>query len=162
MRIRACGPPDSAEVWRLLEPVLRAGDTYALPPDWSREEALAFWFMPGHQVFVAEDHGDILGTYYLQANQKGGGSHVANCGFVTAPHATGRGVARSMCAHALDLAQAQGFRAMQFNFVVTSNTRAVALWKSFGFDVVGTLPQAFRHPAFGYVDALVMFKTLTA
>lgn len=158
--IRPCGPDDLDQVWSILEPVLRAGDTYALPDDWSREEALAFWTMPAHQVFVAEQDGQILGTYYLQANQKGGGSHVSNCGFVTASHAVGRGVARTMCSHALEQAKAQGFRAMQFNFVVASNSRAVALWKSFGFSVVGTLPEAFRHPMLGYVDALVMFKRL--
>lgn len=162
MEIRPYRATDAGEVWCILEPVLRAGDTYALPSDWNRDEALAFWCMPGHQVFVAEDQGIICGAYYLQANQKGGGSHVANCGFVTATQATGRGIARTMCAHALELAHAQGFRAMQFNFVVASNTRAVALWKSFGFEVVGTLPQAFLHPALGYVDALVMFRRLTA
>jgi L-amino acid N-acyltransferase YncA len=162
MQIRPYDSADETAVWGILEPVLRAGDTYALPPDWSRRQAMDFWCMDGHQVFVAEDAGIVLGTYYLQANQKGGGAHVANCGFVTRVAATGRGIARNMCGHALDLATRQGFRAMQFNFVVSTNTRAVALWRSFGFDVVGTLPGAFRHPAQGYVDALVMFKRLAA
>lgn len=161
MLIRSYSSADAGAVWRILEPVLRAGDTYALPSHWSREQALEFWCMPGHQVFVAEDAGMICGTYYLQANQKGGGAHVANCGFVTDPQATGRGIAGTMCADALDRARHQGFRAMQFNFVVASNTRAVALWKRFGFEVVGTLPEAFLHPQQGYVDALVMFKRLT-
>ncbi len=140
--------------------MLRAGDTYTLPSHWSRAEAMGYWLSPGHHVFVAEEGGRILGTYYLKTNQKGGGDHVCNCGFVTGSEAMGRGVARAMCAHALATAKALGYRAMQFNFVVASNTRAVALWKNFGFDIVGTLPGAFRHPQLGYVDAYVMFKTL--
>ena len=102
----------------------------------------------------------MLGTYYLRANQAGGGGHVCNCGYMTDSAAAGRGVARAMCAHSLELAREQGFRAMQFNFVVSTNTRAVALWEGMGFAVVGRLPGAFRHPAQGYVDALVMHRSL--
>ena len=125
-----------------------------------RDEALAFWFAKGHEVFVAEDEGIVVGTYFLRANQSGGGSHVANCGYVTAVEATGRGVARAICAHSLEYAKKLGFRAMQFNFVVSSNERAVRLWKSFGFEVVGRLPGAFLHPTLGYTDAYVMFREL--
>jgi ribosomal protein S18 acetylase RimI-like enzyme len=96
----------------------------------------------------------------LQPNQQGGGSHVANCGYVTAPWATGRGVARAMCAHSLDRARERGFRAMQFNFVVSTNQRAVALWQSLGFEIIGRLPGAFQHPTAGFVDALVMYRSL--
>jgi ribosomal protein S18 acetylase RimI-like enzyme len=143
--------------------MIRAGDTYTLPPDMPRDDALAYWFAPGNHVYVYV-HGDdgILGTYFLHANARGGGSHVANCGYVTSPAATGRGVARAMCAHSLELAKDLGYRAMQFNFVVASNVRAVRLWESFGFEVVGRLPGAFKHPAQRYVDALVMFKTLAS
>jgi ribosomal protein S18 acetylase RimI-like enzyme len=102
----------------------------------------------------------VLGTYFLRANQKGGGSHVANCGYITAARATGRGVARAMCAHSLDHARARGFQAMQFNFVVVTNERAVRLWQSFGFETVGRLPRVFRHPTLGLVDALVMHRVL--
>jgi GNAT superfamily N-acetyltransferase len=159
--VRLCTPTDADAVWRILEPVLRTGETYALPAEWSRAEALAYWCAAGHQVFVAVDDGAVVGTYFLHANQQGGGAHVANCGYATAPDAVGRGVARAMCAHSQALAAAQGFRAMQFNFVVSTNTRAVALWRRCGFDVVGTLPGAFRHPALGFVDALVMFRHLS-
>lgn len=148
-------------IWRILEPVLRAGETYALPRDWSRREALRFWFATHHYVFVALEDDAVVGTYYLQANQLGGGSHVANCGYVTAAASTGRGVARAMCAHSLEVARARGFRAMQFNCVVSTNTRAVALWQGLGFAVVGVLPQAFVHPSLGFVDALVMFRALS-
>jgi len=151
---------DDEALWPILAPMIRAGETYALPRDLGREEALAYWFAPEHEVFVLEEGDAVLGTYFLCANQRGGGGHVANCGYVTAPGATGRGVARAMCAHSLDRARARGFRAMQFNFVVATNERALRLWESFGFAIVGRLPEAFEHPTRGFVDALVMYRTL--
>jgi len=157
--IREANASDSDSIWKILEPVIRNGDTYTLPADMTREDALAYWHSPGHEVFVAEENSEILGTYYLRANQKGGGSHVANCGYITAPWASGRGIARTMCQHSLDHAKTRGFRAMQFNFVVSSNERAVRLWQSMGFEIVGRLPGAFIHPTFGAVDALVMYRT---
>jgi|ERR1051326_3052013 ribosomal protein S18 acetylase RimI-like enzyme len=161
MQIRAAHPTeDSAAIWAILEPVLRAGETYALPRDMTRDSALDYWFAPAHEVFVAEDDGAVVGTYFLQPNQQGGGTHVANCGYVTAPWATGRGIARAMCAHSLEHARARDFRAMQFNFVVSTNTRAIALWQSLGFAIVGRLPKAFCHPTAGLVDALVMHRSL--
>ncbi|PLU10439.1 GNAT family N-acetyltransferase [Sinorhizobium medicae] len=102
----------------------------------------------------------MLGTYYIRANQAGGGRHVCNCGYMTHAAASGKGVARRMHEHSLAHARASGFRAMQFNFVISSNERAVCLWKRLGFEVVGTLPEAFLHPSKGYVDALVMFRSL--
>ncbi len=160
LTIRQALPADSGAIWSILEPVIRAGDTYTLPRDMSRESALAYWFTANHEVFVAKDTAQIVGTYFLRPNQQGGGSHVANCGYITAPSATGRGVARAMCAHSLERAKAHGFRAMQFNFVVSSNERAVRLWQSFGFEIVGRLPQAFLHPVAGYTDACVMYRFL--
>jgi len=157
---RASLPVDSDSVWAILEPTIRAGETYTLPRDMSREDALDYWFAPGHEVFVAEEDSNILGTYFLQSNQQGGGSPVANCGYVTAPWATSRGVARAMCAHSLDRARERSFTAMQFNFVVSTNERAVALWQTFGFEIVGRLPGAFHHPTMGYVEALVMYRSL--
>ena len=142
--------------------MLRAGESYALPRDWDRDSALAYWFAPSHEVFVAtdDDAGTVLGTYFLMANQQGGGAHVANCGYLTAQHAGGRGIARAMCAHSLDRARERGFRAMQFNFVVATNDAALHLWKAMGFQIVGLLPGAFAHPKHGDVDALVMHRTL--
>ena len=160
MLIREATPNDSDAIWRILEPVIRGGDTYTLPADMKREEAQAYWNSPGHEVFVAEENGEIVGTYVLRANQKGGGAHVANCGYMTAPWASGRGVARTMCQHSLERAKVRGFRAMQFNFVVSSNERAVRLWQSMGFEIVGRLPGAFVHPALGHIDALVMYRHL--
>ncbi len=160
MTIRAATASDNDAIWKILEPIIRGGDTYALPSDMKREDALGYWNSPGHEVFVAEENGEIVGTYYLRANQKGGGAHVANCGYVTAPSATGRGIARAMCEHSLERAKAAGFLSMQFNFVVSSNERAIRLWQSIGFEVVGRLPVAFMHPALGPVDALVMYRHL--
>lgn len=158
--IRIAETTDAENIWRILEPVFRAGETYTLPRNISRDEALAYWFSAGNQVFVAEEEGEVLGTYYLRANQRGGGSHVCNCGYMTAAQAAGRGIARRMCLHSKEQAKRCGFRAMQFNFVVSTNERAVRLWQSLGFEVVGTLPLAFEHPSKGFVDARVMFATL--
>ena len=160
MEIRPATKTDSHAIWEILEPVIREGETYTLPRNMTEEGALAYWYAPEHEVFVAEDSNRMVGTYFLQANQKGGGAHVANCGYVTAGCAVGRGVARAMCTHSLEHARIRGFRSMQFNFVVSTNDRAVRLWQSLGFETVGRLPGAFLHPRFGYVDALVMFRNL--
>ena len=160
MTIRAATPADNGAIWKILEPVIRSGETYTLPRAMSREDALNYWNSPEHEVFVYEEGEEILGTYYLRANQKGGGAHVANCGYMTAAWATGRGIARAMCLHSLAHAKARGFRAIQFNFVVSANERAVRLWQSLGFEIVGRLPAAFQHPVLGEVDALVMYRRL--
>ena len=160
MKIRPARPDDAAALWSILEPVIRAGETYTLDPALSEAEALAYWLGPDKESFVAEADGAVLGSFYIRPNQAGGGAHVCNCGFMTAPAAAGRGVARAMGGHALAHARACGYRAMQFNFVVSTNTRALRLWESLGFAVVGRLPLAFRHPSLGYVDALVMFRAL--
>lgn len=158
--IRPAGSEDRPAIWSVLEPVIRAGETYAFDRDMNQEAALAYWTRADTETFVAEEEGRILGTYYMRPNQEGGGCHVCNCGYVTAADAAGRGVARLMCLHSLDHARGQGYRAMQFNFVVSSNERAVRLWQSLGFDIVGRLPLAFDHPELGYIDALVMFQAL--
>jgi len=160
MLIRRAGANDAPAIWRIIGPTIRAGETYALDRDMSEAQALAYWLGGDRETYVAEDEGAIVGTYYLRANQAGGGSHVCNCGYMTSAAATGRGIARAMCMHSIERARELGYRAMQFNFVVSTNTRAVALWQSLGFAVVGRLPQAFRHPALGDVDALVMFRKL--
>ena len=160
MLIRAATTKDGDAIWAVTEPIVRAGETYTLPHDSDKKGGLAYWLSVEHEVFVAEENGEIVGTYFLQANQQGGGAHVANCGYMTAVSATGRGVARAMCAHSLDRARARGFRAMQFNFVVSTNERAVRLWQSFEFEIVGRLPKAFQHPALGYVDAYIMYREL--
>ena len=148
----------------ILEPIIREGETYPLARDLSEAAAKGYWFSPAHSVRLACDErsGDVLGTYYLKANAGGGGRHVCNCGYAVSPVARGHGVARRMCEDSQERARAQGFRAMQFNFVVATNTAAVYLWTSCGFATVGRLPGAFFSPSVAdYVDAIVMFKTLT-
>ena len=160
MLIRPATPSDQAAIWAVLEPILGAGETFALPRDMTADAALAFWHAPGNEAFIAEDGGAVVGTYFLHPNQLGGGSHVANCGYATAVAERGRGVARAMCTHSLAHARVRGYRAIQFNMVVSTNERAVRLWQAMGFAIVGRLPEAFRHPSHGYVDAFVMFQTL--
>jgi ribosomal protein S18 acetylase RimI-like enzyme len=160
LAIRPAEARDDDAIWAILEPTFRAGETYPIPRDVTRAEALSYWRNAGHTVFVADDAGQIVGTYYLRANNRGGGAHVANCGYMVASAASGRGVARAMCEHSLLEARSRGFAAMQFNFVIASNERAVRLWQACGLDIVGRLPGAFRHPRLGDVDAYVMHRTL--
>jgi L-amino acid N-acyltransferase YncA len=160
MLIRNAEAGDTKAIASIILPTIREGSTYTLEPDISEADALAYWLGSDKETFVAEDNGVILGTYYIRPNQAGGGRHVCNCGFMTSSSATGRGVARRMCENALELARSRGYRAMQFNFVVSTNERAVRLWKSLGFEIVGRLPLAFCHPVFGYVDAFVMYQAL--
>jgi ribosomal protein S18 acetylase RimI-like enzyme len=141
-------------------PTIKEGTSYTLDPSMSEDDALAYWMAPDKETFVAEDDGTIVGTFYLKPNQAGGGRHVCNCGYMTLRAAAGRGVARTMCRHSIDLAKAREYRAMQFNFVVSTNAAAVHLWQSLGFDVVGRLPGAFEHSSYGDVDALVMYRVL--
>lgn len=158
--IRPLVGPDHQALTNVILPVFRAGDTYTVDPDISPEAAFSFWTTPEKRVFVAEADGAVLGTYFIRPNNAGGGAHVCNCGYITAASARGRGVARAMLDHSLSQARGLGYRAMQFNFVVATNTRAVDIWSGAGFDTVGRLPMAFRHPTLGYVDALVMYRSL--
>lgn len=160
MLIRKADPDDAAAIASIIMPTIREGVTYALDADMAEADALAYWMGADRETFVALDGGGVVGTYYLRPNQAGGGRHVCNCGFMTSASATGRGVARRMCAHALQHARARGFQAMQFNFVISTNERAVRLWQSMGFQIVGRLPSAFNHPQEGFVDALVMYQAL--
>jgi len=158
--IRRATSNDADALWTMLEPLIRAGETYPLPRDMTRDDALAYWLSDEKTVFIAEEDSVPLGTYYLKANNTGGGAHVSNCGYITAVAARGRGVASQMCEHSQEQARQQGFLAMQFNFVISTNTGAVALWQRKGFEIIGTLPGAFDHPGHGHVDAHILFKTL--
>jgi len=161
MKIRQATDTDRDAVWNIFHEVAADGDTYALDPNISREDALAYWFAPGTHTFVAEQPAiGIAGTYILRPNQSGGGSHVANAGFMVSTSARGRGIGRAMAEHCLSEALRLGFRAMQFNYVISTNTSAIRLWQDLGFEIVGTLPDAFCHPRKGYVDVHVMYRSL--
>jgi L-amino acid N-acyltransferase YncA len=160
MQIRKARGDDTRAIAEIIVPTIREGATYALDRDMSEAEALAYWLAPDKETFVADAEGLILGTYYMRPNQAGGGRHICNCGYMTRAEASGRGVARAMCLHSLCHARTRGYRGMQFNFVVSTNERAVQLWQSLGFAEVGRLPAAFDHPTHGLVDALVMYQAL--
>lgn len=160
--IRRYQEADWPAVWPLLHATFASGDTYAFSPESSEAEVHQAWVEVPAATYVActPRGGQLLGTYILKANQPGLGSHVCNCGYVVAPEAQGQGIASAMCEHSQREAMSMGFLAMQFNLVVSTNERAVRLWKKLGFHVVGTLPRAFRHQRLGFVDALVMYKEL--
>ena len=158
--IRPATAADETAIWEILEPVIRAGETYALPRDMDRAAALDLWLHRPAACYVVEVEGRVLGTYYLKPNQLGAGAHVANAGYVVAAAGQGRGLARRMCAHSLEEARARGFRAMQFNFVIETNAVAVGLWQTMGFTILATIPEAFDHPGRGLVGAHVMHRRL--
>jgi L-amino acid N-acyltransferase YncA len=160
LKIRSAADSDRDAIWNIFHEIVSVGDTYALDPGMSREEALAYWFGAGTHTYIAENDRRVVGTYILRANQPGPGSHVANAAYMVAKDARGLGVGRKMAEHSFSEARRLGFRAMQFNFVVSTNTSAIHLWQQLGFKIVGTLPGAFRHPKAGYVDVYVMFRSL--
>ncbi len=160
MEIRRAAESDFEAMWPIFRDVVASGDTYVFSPDTSRDDAFAFWFGPGVASYVAEAEGRIVGMYKIVQNHRDLGSHIANASFMVAPSYRGRGAGRRMGLHALREARQAGFLGMQFNFVVSTNASAVALWQSLGFAVVGTLPKVFKHAALGYVDAYVMYRSL--
>ena len=159
MQIRRAQSSDARAIAEIIVPVFREGSTYAIDSDVSEAQALAYWLSPDKETFVAEAGDSIVGTYYMRRNQEGGGRYVCNCGYITRSAATGRGIARAMCEHSMAHARSRGYRAMQFNFVVSTNERAVRLWQSLGFEIVGRLPGAFQDPTGVFVDALIMYQS---
>lgn len=158
--IRVATEKDIDGIWPIFQEIVSAGETYAFPRDTDRDGALDLWIRQPRRTFVFESSGDALGTYYIKTNQPGQGGHVCNCGYMVASNARGRGIAETMCRHSQEIAISMGYKAMQFNLVVSTNVGAVRLWERLGFETVGRLPKAFRHPSQGYVDALVMYKWL--
>ncbi len=158
--IRPATESDFEHIWPIFHEIVSAGETYTYARDTTQDQAFQLWMQLPRQTWVIEDAGAILGTYYLKTNQQGGGAHVCNCGYMVSSQARGRGLASLMCEHSQQQARALGYRAMQFNFVVSTNEGAVRLWTKLGFATVGRLPLAFEHPRLGFVDALVMFKSL--
>jgi L-amino acid N-acyltransferase YncA len=160
LTIREANDGDRDAIWEIFRATVAPGDVFVYDPKTPREEAEAYWFAKGTRSYVAEQEGKIIGSYILRSNRPGLGDHVANAGFMVAPVARGLGVGRAMGEHALDEARRLGYRAMQFNFVISTNESAVHLWQQLGFRIVGTLPGAFRHSRKGFVDAYVMYRSL--
>ena len=162
MKIREALLKDFDEVWPIFHEIISLGETYAYPQETTKEQALKIWVKIPRKTYVCVEGNTILGTYYIKTNQKGPGSHVCNCGYMVSSKARGKGLATAMCQHSQEQAINLGYKAMQFNFVASSNKGAVRLWDKLGFETVGCLPKAFKHPQKGYVDALVMYKWLKA
>ena len=160
VEVREADGDDWSSIWPIFSEIVRAGDTYAYDTATDEDQARAIWLDAPRKTYVVEDDDKVLGTYYIKTNQAGPGSHVCNCGYMVSSKARGRGLATIMCEHSQQIAVTLGYKAMQFNFVVSSNEHAVSLWTKLGFDIVGRVPRAFDHPSLGLVDAFVMFKWL--
>ena len=159
-QIRKADLSDFDEIWQIFHEVVRQGDTYAFSPDTGKAEAFEIWMETPTATYVVFDGHNIVGTYYIKPNQPGLGAHVCNAGYMVGRNARRRGIGRAMCEHSQNEARKLGFRAMQFNLVVSTNKNAIKLWKDLGFSIVGNLPQAFKHKDTGFVDAVVMYKLL--
>jgi GNAT superfamily N-acetyltransferase len=160
-RVREYRDTDWEALWAIIGPVFRAGETYAVPTDIDAVGAHRLWVDLPLRTFVAEgEAGQLMATYYIKSNQAGPGSHVCNCGYIVAPEARGQGLASALCLHSLEQAAQMGFRAMQYNLVVATNQAAIHIWRRHGFQEVGILPGAYRSASRGYVDALVMYRSL--
>jgi ribosomal protein S18 acetylase RimI-like enzyme len=160
LEIRTANDQDWDKIWPIVHEVFKGGDTYPYSPETSKEDAHNIWLKTPAATYVAQQSGRIVGTYYIKPNQPGLGSHVCNAGYMVSAAARGQGIGRRMCAHSLEAAVRLGFKAMQYNLVVVTNTTAVKLWQNMGFEIIGTLPRAFNHAQLGLVDALVMYRLL--
>ena len=158
--IRAAIESDKPAIWIIIKAVISTGDTYVFDPETPEDEMLDYWFAPDKHVFVAEDDGDVVGTFWLKPNSPGLGSHVCNAAYMVSPGASGKGIGRKMAEFSLDEARRLGFTAMQFNFVVSSNAAAVKLWQSIGMEIIGEIPDAFDHRKLGLTSAYVMYRKL--
>ena len=159
-QIRMADSADFEGIWLIFHEIVRLGDTYAFPPDIGKDEAFEIWMATPTATYVALDEHNIVGTYYIKPNQPGLGAHVCNAGYMVSRHERHRGIGRAMCEHSQIEARKLGFRAMQYNLVVSTNKNAIKLWKDLGFSIVGTLPQAFKYKDKEFVDAVVMYKLL--
>ncbi len=158
MKIRAAKETDFEDIWEIFHKVVKKGDTFAFHPKTSEEDFRALWISPPVHTYVAELQERVVGTYILKKNQPGLGSHVANAAYMVHPEARGKGIGRAIGNHSIKQARKLGFSAIQFNFVVSTNTVAIQLWLKLGFKIVGTVPKAFHHQKLGFVDVYVMHR----
>jgi ribosomal protein S18 acetylase RimI-like enzyme len=158
MEIRKATEEDKAGVWKIINAVIAGGDTYVFAPDTSESEMVSYWFSAEKYVYVAVVENEIVGTYWLKANQPGLGDHIGNGAYMVWPESRGKRVGKTMALHSIEEAKKIGYQAIQFNFVVKSNTVAVNLWKSVGFEVIGEIPDAIRHTTKGFTNAYIMYR----
>lgn len=158
--IRKANSEDAYKLWEIIEPIIREGSTYVFSPDSSKEKMMGFWLAQDKSTYVAELNGEIVGTFFLKANQPDGGSHVVNAGYMVSPKAKGKGIGKAMAEFSFAEAKRLGYHAMQFNYVVKSNTAAVNLWTKLGFEIVGEVPEAFIHPKLGLTSVFIMYRKL--
>lgn len=158
--IRKVTSADYDAVWDIFSQVIHSGDTYVFRPNTPKKDLAGLWLASNMHTYVYEKNGTILGTYFIKANQIDLGSHIANAGYMVHPNAQGKGIGKQLCEHSLDEARKLGFKAMQFNLVVSTNEGALHLWKKIGFEIVGTIPKAFEHRELGLIDAHVMYMEL--
>jgi L-amino acid N-acyltransferase YncA len=154
---------DWPAIWRIFSTVVSEGDTYAYPPETDEDDAYELWMHDGTRrriTYVAVEDGQVVATAYLKPNQAGPGDHIANAGWMVAPEVEGRGIGRSFAEYVMAEAKERGYTGMQFNAVVSTNARAITLWESLGFEIVGTVPRAFRHPKEGPVSIHIMYRKL--
>lgn len=147
--------------WPTFKEIVTAQETYAFDPDISYEEAYSLWCVAPQKTFTCKDGETLLGSYFLRANASGPSAHISNCGYMVCQDARGKGVARKMCEHSQDIARLLGYKAMQFNSVISTNKIAIELWKKLGFNIIGTIPNAYKHKRLGYVDSFIMHKMLS-
>jgi ribosomal protein S18 acetylase RimI-like enzyme len=160
LNFRLASPSDSESLWEIIGPIIREGSTYVFSPDSSREKMLGYWMAADKKTYVAERNGEVVGTFYLKANQPDRGSHVVNAGYMVSPKVAGRGIGKAMAEFSFLEAKRMGYYAMQFNYVVKSNIVAVRLWQKLGFELIGEIPEAFAHPKTGLSSVLVMYRKL--
>jgi ribosomal protein S18 acetylase RimI-like enzyme len=161
MHIQTAAPSDIDPMWNLFRTVVEVGDTLPFSESFDRSTFVSHWFS-SQTAYVAVADAGIVGMYKMGANYPGRGAHVASATYVVDPAMQGRGIGRRLVEHSLDQASQAGFIAMQFNYVVSTNARAVELYRKLGFSIAGTLPKAFQHRQLGYVDVYVMFRFLDA
>jgi len=161
LTLRLAGEEDWPLIWPFFEHIVRAGDTYCYRTDLASEPAKRDWFDQAEVWLAADARTDeVLGTYHLAPNRDGPGAHVANASYMVSTDSRGRGVGRTMVEHSLVRAAQVGYRAVQFNAVVETNVVAIKLYEELGFSIVGRVPEAFAHPVEGYVDLVIMHKSL--
>jgi GNAT superfamily N-acetyltransferase len=144
--------------WPFFKEIVSAQETYAFDPEMDFESAYNLWCLSPQKSYVIKDNDLIMGSYYIKPNAAGPSSHIANCGYMVSPQSRGKGIARKLCLHSQQVAIELGYRAMQFNSVVSSNEIAIELWKKLGYEIIGTIPQAYKHKRLGLIDSFIMHK----